>query len=286
VVVSGLTDAVAISVGVGEACAVRRGGQVMCWGMNEQGQLGDGVATHDSCNLGVDGPIDCSRVPVTVAALTDAVEVSVSSGFVCARRAGGGVMCWGMGTLGVLGNGEMTASPTPVAVSGVTDATAIRSGVFNTCTLRASGAVSCWGWDDTGMLGDGSATHQACDGALTGCSPRPVTVTGLSDATALAGRWGHACAARASGAVVCWGDDSHQELGDGSAAPETSPGPQSTSPLTVANVTRPVAITANSFSSCALASDCSVACWGYNAYGQLGDGSMTDRATAVNVVGL
>jgi alpha-tubulin suppressor-like RCC1 family protein len=78
------------------------------------------------------------------------------------------------------------------------------------------------------------------------------------------------------------------ELGTGDTAPDTCAGggPCSDSPVTATGVTSPVALSAGSFSSCALAPDCSVACWGFNAYGQLGDGTTTNRATAVSVVGL
>lgn len=160
--------------------ATRRSGGVL--GVRRRSQLGDGVATHDSCNVGVDGPVDCSRVPVTVAGLGDAVAVSVGGSSVCAQRTGGGVACWGDNELGSLGNGTTTSSPTPVAVSGVTSAIAIRSGFGGGCAQLGDGTIACWGYDDDGMLGDGEVTHQACTGA-NDCSPTPVTVSGLADVT-------------------------------------------------------------------------------------------------------
>ena len=283
VTVSGLSDAVAISVGEITACALRRGGSVVCWGDNDNGQLGDGVATHETCTVST-GMFDCSHVPVAVSGVTDAVEVSVGDDAVCARRSSGALTCWGNNEQGQLGDGSAGSATTQVAVSGITDAVSIQGAFLAGCALHGTGSVACWGWNDDGLLGDGNVTHQACMGAVD-CSPSPVAVTGITDAVAISSRWSHACAVHATGAVSCWGDNGHFELGDGSAHAQCGGG-CSTSPVTVAGVTSPVAVRAGGFVTCALAADCGVACWGNNNAGGLGDGTTMDRAMATPVVGL
>ncbi len=93
--VSGLSDAVEVGVGQLFACARRRGGTVVCWGANYAGQLGDGVATHGTCTAPTTG--DCALTFVTVAGITNAVEISVNFDSACARLATGEVRCWGRG---------------------------------------------------------------------------------------------------------------------------------------------------------------------------------------------
>ncbi len=46
------------------------------------------------------------------------------------------------------------------------------------------------------------------------------------------------------------------------------------------------ALAASDAHTCALRTDGAVACWGYNEFGQLGDGTTTDRPTPVVVAGL
>ena len=70
-------------------------------------------------------------------------------------RSGGGVVCWGRGMSGRLGNGSNANQTTPVAVSGLSDAVAIATGGEHTCALRTTGEVACWGAGGNGRLGDG-----------------------------------------------------------------------------------------------------------------------------------
>lgn len=79
--VSGITDATAVAAGLGHVCAVRTG-DVVCWGRNDFGQLGDGSETG-------------SPIPVPVAGITDAVSVSTTGTWTCVLTTGGSVNCWG-----------------------------------------------------------------------------------------------------------------------------------------------------------------------------------------------
>jgi len=134
---------------VAVAVEVRGEGAVVCWGSNSSGQLGDGTMEGDR------------RTPVAVLRLTDAVEIAMSSGHSCARRASGTVACWGSSRYGQLGNGTRGVDRrAPVAVSDLTDAVEIAVGGAHTCARRASGAVVCWGANHTGQIGDSTRTIQ------------------------------------------------------------------------------------------------------------------------------
>jgi alpha-tubulin suppressor-like RCC1 family protein len=177
-------------------------------------------------------------------------------------------------TLAGLVAGAMAAGAfVPSAPAFVATATAslVTAGHAHSCALLTSGAVKCWGSNDLGQLGDGTQTS----------SVTPVDTAGLTDAVVLSAAYAHTCAVTSAGAAKCWGYNLHGEIGNGS--PELFV----TTPSTPTGLGSGVAsVASGNGHSCALLTNGGVQCWGYNAYGQLGDGTTTDRATPVSVSGL
>jgi alpha-tubulin suppressor-like RCC1 family protein len=259
VAVSGVTNATDLSVGAYTSCVVRATGTVSCWGDNSYGKVGDGTTA-------------LRLSPVAVSGLTGAAEVSAGPSHTCARTTAGQVYCWGDNSQGQLGDGTISVTPrlAPGLVPGIADATDLAVGDGFTCVRRSSGQVWCWGENTYGELGSGAtSTPRATPGA----------VVGLTDGVAVVAGGYHACALRATGRVVCWGENGSGQLGavtvpaDRSATPVVAPLPALDA----------VELATGTAHTCARRSGGTVYCWGYNGNGQVGDGTLVSRTAPVVV---
>jgi alpha-tubulin suppressor-like RCC1 family protein len=135
----------------------------------------------------------------------------------------------------------------------------------------ASGSpgAAAWGGNSIGQLGDGTMT----------ASPDPVSISGLTNVTAISAARDHGLALLSSGKVMAWGDNASGELGN---ATRTS----SDVPVEVKDITDAIAIAAGGEFSLALLENGTVMAWGQNGEGQLGDGNITNSDVPVAVNGL
>lgn len=132
----------------------------------------------------------------------------------------------------------------------------------------------------TNSYGSGSAT--SAQTAVVGASPSPPPPppTTATYSSVSAGAY-HTCALVLGGQVACWGFESNGQLGNGVIADAGL-----AAPVLVGGITNATQISAGGFHTCALLSDHTIKCWGYNNVGQLGNGSLDDSATPVLVSGI
>ncbi|MBN1146602.1 MAG: hypothetical protein JXA78_05060 [Anaerolineales bacterium] len=209
-----------------------------------------------------------------IAAAWDAASFDVGGSNACAVTSSGGLKCWGDNFYGQLGDGTTDNSGAPVDVSGLTSGVAaVSAGPYFACALTDGSGVQCWGDNQYGQLGDGTNDE----------SHTPVQVSGLaSGAAAVASGGESACALMTGGGVQCWGANWAGQLGDGTTNDSNVPVTVTVSPGgdPLSGV---AAIDVGYGHACALMTGGGVRCWGFNWYGQLGDGSNADSSVPVTV---
>ena len=265
--VTGLGSGVmSVTAGWFHTCILTETNDVKCWGKNEDGQLGDG----QSCGvLLCTKPVEVDGLPGVVATLAAGGEHS------CVVTSEVGLKCWGRNNEGQLGDGTNVDRTTPVIVVGLSiNVDDMALGGRHTCVVSAPlGGVKCWGKNDFGQLGDGTT--------IGSTTPVNVTLLAVGMADVEAGLF-HTCARSAFLMNVrCWGRNALGQLGDGTTTDHTTSVVVQDLPDGVA------AIDAGDHHSCAVIATDSVMCWGYNLFGQLGDGTSGNKRTLpVDVLGI
>ena len=142
--------AVSIATGYYHSCAVLDNGSIVCWGADDQGQLGNGgYSTSDQSSPSIAVDLGVGRTAVTVTAGRD---------HVCALLDDGSVKCWGDDLEGQLGAGLHGSTnsngfgydsdePTPVLLPTGRTAIAVEANYRHTCAILDDGSLTCWGSD-------------------------------------------------------------------------------------------------------------------------------------------
>ncbi|EPX64443.1 BNR repeat domain protein [Cystobacter fuscus DSM 2262] len=147
------------------------------------------------------------------------------------------------------------------------------AGEAYTLIQRDDGSVWTWGANSGGQLGDGTTAYRLASA--------PVDFSNGMVVKRVAAGGSHALAVLSDKTLWAWGRNGDGQLGVGSTT-------SSFSPVKVPGRTgvEVVAMAASTFNSAAVLSDGKVLTWGYNAYGQLGNGSTTDQSSPVEVSAL
>lgn len=284
VTIAGISDAVEVATLTHAACALRKSGAVACWGSGTLpggtplertkaapvagltatrialfGGAVCGVAGDELACFGFGGSaIDKKKLPVPG---VDVVDLEGNDGHGCLVTKDGAVYCQGSNSLGAVGG----AGEGFVRVPKVDDAIDVAAAENFTCVAHASGYRSCWGngHDLPGGYGDGKY---------------PVVTDKSRNDWLRAGADRYSCWIFRSHEVHCDGRGEHGQLGTGH--------PSYYSRGNVKGLVDAIDVAVGFEHACALRSNGDVVCWGANDYAQVGDGTLTDRASPTGVLGL
>jgi alpha-tubulin suppressor-like RCC1 family protein len=269
-----------IAAGAYHSLVVAADGRVWAWGGNSSGQLGDGSQTNRNLPVLVHGPVEPGLLNYVIA-------VAAGQSHSLALRADGTVWAWGDNQFGQLGDGTTETRLTPVKVIGLerrldprNKVTAVAAGAWFSLALLSDGTMRAWGSNTWGQLGDGTRVDRLVPG-------RVLTQKGkeaFERVQAIEAGYGFSLALRANGTVWAWGGNGNGQLGSG------QPGEDGLVPARVRNATggwlkQVIAIAAGGDHALALMSGGGVRAWGFNHWGQLGNGTTVNSALPVVVHG-
>lgn len=250
-----------ITVGSYSACGLKDNGEAYCWGQNLNRELGDGTTVSKS-------------IPTPVSGGHLFAKLQSGQSFTCGIKDNGTAWCWGAGGMGQLGDGAASSSAIPVAVSDNHLFTQIGGrGGSSSCGLKDNGAAYCWGYNGAGQIGDGTTTNRY--------TPRAVSGSHIFTEIAV-GAYGNACGIKNDGVTYCWGDGAYGVIGDGTTTSRSAP-----RIVIGGHVFKKISLGGDSGSggghACGLKENGDLYCWGYNGYGEVGDGTNTQRNEPVKV---
>lgn len=246
---------------------VLRDADLVCWGRDQTGELGDAVV-HADCG----GDTSCSSAPVPVAGIDGArvVDVSLGAHHGCVVLDDGSARCWGADHRHQLGTGttapdtcdlygeDIPCAQTPQLVATSEELVEISCGHLHTCARTREGRVLCWGSNDEGEVGDGTRVDVQL----------PTLLGGLDDVREIGTGAAFSCARRGNGTVWCWGTDYAGQLGTGGTERSTAPVQSMASDA--------ASLTVGFGHACIRTSSGGVRCWGRDEIGQVGDGEAND----------
>ena len=244
VTVGGVAGAVQVATGRDDACALTVASEIWCWGLDDQGQLGQGTVTGSLHSL-----------PVKVNVGLYPIAVAMGEYHACALLFYGEVSCWGVNDVGQAGTAAPAQVVTPTIVAGIEGVVELKAGGGTTCARLADSTLRCWGLGTNGQLGNGGSAS----------SSSPVVVFGSIGTTGLDVGMHHVCGTIVGGLARCWGSTSNGETGNDAASHS---GVDATKPVLVETAMSFTSVTAGGSFTCALDAQSAVACWGAGGQGQ------------------
>ena len=253
---------VAVSAGGTHALALCSDGTVASWGNNRYGQLGNPVADYSLTPVAV----MTAGTPLAGRTVVAICAGSIHSAALCSD---GTLVEWGTNNSAEVGYSTVTPHFTPTVVPTVgKTVVSMTAGADHNIALCSDGTLLAWGANWAGQLGNGIYTGSLLPVDMTAVTTAGTVLEGKNIIAIAAGQ-GHSLALCSDGTLAAWGDNSYGALGNNSITASSLPVAVSTSGVLAGRI--PVGVAAGDFHSLVWCSDGTVADWGRNSFGQLGN---------------
>lgn len=250
------TDTRWMSIACGEehSIALKSDGSLWTWGWNVNGQLGDNSTIS-------------KFTPTRIGSDKDWAGIASKGNFTVALKSNGSLWTWGQNSDGQLGDGTIVQKNVPTRIGTDNNWVSIDCGTYHTVALKSDGSVWAWGENFDGQLGDGTTVQKNI----------PTRAGTDNDWVSIACGSYFTMGIKSDGTFWGWGYNDLGQLGDGTSTDKNIPTKVRKSNrdwLQVAN---------GSIHTIALKGDGTLWAWGYNDFGQLGDGAITSKSTPIQV---
>jgi alpha-tubulin suppressor-like RCC1 family protein len=175
---------------------------------------------------------------------------------------------WGRNNSGQLGQNTTTDLSSPVQVGALTDWSQVSAGATHCAAIKTNGSLWTWGDNYAGPLGQNTTTDLSS----------PVQVGALTDWAQVSAGSRLCAAIKTNGALWTWGRNTNGQLGQNIAVATNR-----SSPVQVGALTDWAQVSTGSYFCAAVKTNGTLWSWGYNGFGQLGQGNIISRSSPVQV---
>jgi alpha-tubulin suppressor-like RCC1 family protein len=294
------TDWQSISAGSAHSLAIKTDGSLWAWGFNSSGQIGNGTLTNVTTPVRIGTATDWAEVSggtamslarkndgtvwawghgstwegispraLTLAASTGASwqQLTAGSAHQLALRSDGTLWAWGQGISNQIGDGTSTDRRAPVQIGTATTWTQVTAGSFHSAAVREDGTLWAWGTNTNSQLGDGTTSSRTSPTQIGTATDWAFVDAGSATTHAI----------KTSGTLWATGFNSNGQIGDGSTTSRASY-------VQVGSDTNWRTVSSGLGShTLGLKTDGTLWAWGSNTFGQLGDGTTTQRTSPIQI---
>ncbi len=265
--------------GNGSSLALKTNGTLWAWGGNNNGELGLGHTTDQTAPVQVGTDTDWDRL------VSDLANKSQSGSFSMAIKTNGSLWFWGNDTNYQSGLSEEPPYNIPhvqIRLSPIEAGTQARNwkmvsvGHNHIVALKTNGTL--WGWGYVPGVGHGATGSVVANTVYNPVVKAPFQLGTATDWKTVAAGGDFNLALKNDGTLWSWGDNVAGQLGNGVMDRDYNP------IATQVGTDRDwKMITASWYNSYALKNDGSLWAWGSNSFGEVGDGTRTERAVPTRI---